>query len=123
MTLAELDQRIPDFAQAVQSSTFNKKVSATLHQLYLYGNYYHPAGFFAQGNAIWSKQANRDLREPGDDFWQFNLYIGYRFLQRRAEARLGLVNIGDRDYRLDPLTLYNELPRERMLVASLKFYF
>ena len=60
---------------------------------------------------------------PGDDFWQFNLYAGYRFLQRRAEARVGLLNLGDQDYRLNPLTLYNELPRQRELTVSFKFNF
>jgi hypothetical protein len=60
---------------------------------------------------------------PGDDFWQYNLAVGYRFWQRRVEARLALLNISDRDYRLNPLTLYNELPRERTLTVGLKFYF
>jgi len=36
---------------------------------------------------------------------------------------LGVLNLADRDYHLNPLTLYNDLPRERTLVASLKFYF
>jgi hypothetical protein len=36
---------------------------------------------------------------------------------------VGVLNITDQDYRLNPLTLYNELPRERTFVASLKFFF
>ena len=31
--------------------------------------------------------------------------------------------ITDEDYRLNPLNLYSELPRERMFYASFKFYF
>ena len=42
---------------------------------------------------------------------------------RRIEARLGVLNLTDHDYRLNPLTLYNDLPRERTIVASLKIYF
>jgi hypothetical protein len=37
--------------------------------------------------------------------------------------RVGLLNITDQDYRLNPLNLYRELPRERTLAASLKFNF
>jgi len=125
LTHAEFDGRFIELDPNVVAgaSALNQDVSATLHQLYLFGNYYHPSGIFGQANAIYSKQINSNPAEPGDSFWQYNLYVGYRFLQRRAEARLGLVNLTDRDYRLSPLTLYNELPRERMLVASLKFYF
>jgi outer membrane receptor for ferric coprogen and ferric-rhodotorulic acid len=103
----------------------NQDVSATLHQIDLYGIFQHSCGFFSQFDAIWSQQSNRGYSPnlPGDDFWQFNLYVGYRFLQRRAEARLGLLNLADQDYRLNPLTLYNELPRERTLMVSLKFNF
>jgi hypothetical protein len=40
-----------------------------------------------------------------------------------VEARVGVLNLADQNYRLNPLTLYNELPRERTFVASLKWYF
>jgi len=59
----------------------------------------------------------------GDHFWQVNLYAGYRFLQRRVELMLGLLNLADRDYQLNPLTLYQELPRARTLAVSGRFYF
>jgi hypothetical protein len=36
---------------------------------------------------------------------------------------VSVLNIFDQDYRLNPLTLYTELPRERTLAVSLKFYF
>jgi len=123
LTHAEFEGHFTELDGVTGASRLNQDASATLHQLYLFGNLYHPSGVFAQANAIWSKQFTSTVVEPGESFWQYNLYVGYRFLQRRAEARLGLLNISDRDYRLSPLTLYNELPRERMLVASLKFYF
>jgi hypothetical protein len=126
LTEADLDAhfyRLPANVGGVQN--FNQDVSATLHQVNLYGIFNHPCGFFTQFNAVWSQQSNRDYSPdiPGDDFWQFNVSAGYRFLQRRVEAAIGLLNITDQDYRLNPLTLYNELPRERTLVASLKIYF
>ena len=96
-----------------------------LHQLTLQAIYNHPSGWFVRGETLWTAQINGGFidREPGDDFWQFNLLAGYRFWQRRAEVSVGVLNLGDRDYQLEPLTLYNELPRERTFVARLSFKF
>jgi len=125
ITDADLDggSNIP--ASVPGASALQPDVRATLNQLYLYVIYQHPCGFFGQFDTVWSEQSNRGYSPglPGDDFWQFNVYAGYRFFQRRAEIRLGVVNLTDRDYRLNPLTLYNELPRERMFTAALKFNF
>jgi len=112
-------------SDAIGASGLKQDVSATLHQVYLYAIYQHRCGFFGQFDAVWSQQSNRGYSPdlPGDDFWQLNLYLGYRFLQRRAEARVGILNLTDQDYRLNPLTLYNELPRERILTLSLKLNF
>jgi outer membrane receptor protein involved in Fe transport len=91
----------------------------------LYALYNHRCGFFSELNAVWSGQDNRHEAEPlsDDNFWQLNAFAGYRFWRRHAEARLGILNITDRDYKLNPLTLYSELPRERTFYASFKFYF
>ncbi|HXJ72467.1 MAG TPA: hypothetical protein VNM37_06425, partial [Candidatus Dormibacteraeota bacterium] len=59
----------------------------------------------------------------GDDFWQWNLYAGYRVWQRRLEFRVGLLNITGQDYRIAPLNLTPELPRERTLVMGLNMVF
>jgi hypothetical protein len=58
-----------------------------------------------------------------DEFWQFNVAAGYRFPKRRAEIAWALLNITDQDYRLNPLTLYAELPRERTFALRFKFNF
>src|SRR6185369_6761087 len=125
ITDADLDggSNIP--ASVPGASALQPDVRATLNQLYLYAIYQHPCGFFGQFDTVWSEQSNRGYSPglPGDDFWQFNVYAGYRFFQRRAEVRLGVVNLTDRDYKLNPLTLYNELPRERMFTVALKFNF
>ena len=108
------------------TAALNQNVSATLHQLDLFTAYNHRCGFFARFDAVWSQQSNRDYYtpgEPGDDFWQYHVFAGYRFWQRRAEVRVGVLNLGDRDYKLNPLTLYSELPRERTFTAGFKFYF
>jgi hypothetical protein len=120
LTHADLDSDSP-----VAGTVLNEDVSAYLHQVYLYAILNHPSGFFGQANAVWTQQSNQDYATdlPGDDFWQFNVYAGYRFWQRRMEARLGIMNLFDQNYRLNPLTLYNEMPRERTLAASFKFYF
>jgi hypothetical protein len=91
----------------------------------LFAIYNHRSGFFAQAEGVWYAQSNRGYAAdlPGDDLWQLNLFAGYRFLQRRVEARLGLLNVTDQDYRLNPLNITPELPRTRTLVASLKFNF
>jgi hypothetical protein len=49
--------------------------------------------------------------------------MGYRFLHRAAEIRVGLLNIADQNYSLNPLNLYDDLPRSRTLSVSFKFFF
>ena len=101
------------------------ELRATLQQLDLHAIYNHPRGFFASAQALWNHQSNAgyDPDLAGDEFWHFNVYAGYRFLQRRGEVTVGLLNIADQDYRLNPLTLYNELPRERTFYCRLRLRF
>jgi Tfp pilus assembly protein PilF len=121
---ADLEDEFLDIPASASASA-RQDVSATLHQVNLFVRVNHHSGFFSQLDTVWSQQSNRGYSPdiPGDDFWQFNIYAGYRFLHRRAELKVGLLNITDEDYRLNPLTLYSELPRERTLAASFKFYF
>ena len=98
---------------------------ATLQDMTLFALYQFPAGFFAQADAIWRAQENQGytVPMPGEDFWQLNVLGGYRFARRRAEMSLGLLNLTGRNYRLNPLNVASELPRQRTLVASLKLSF
>jgi outer membrane receptor for ferric coprogen and ferric-rhodotorulic acid len=98
---------------------------ATLQDLTLFARYQFPTGFFAQVDAIWRAQENHGYTppRPREDFWQFNLFAGYRFAHRRAEVALGLLNLTGRNYRLNPLNVVSELPRQRTLVVSLKLNF
>jgi len=124
---ARLHDQLSDIPVAINPGAVSpdQRLAATLEQLNLYALYNHPSGFFARAEAIWSQQNNRGYSpgEPGDDFWQFNAYAGYRFHHRHAELQAGLLNIADRNYSLNPLTLYNELPRGRTLSVLFKFYF
>jgi tetratricopeptide (TPR) repeat protein len=128
LSRASLDDDVPGISPA-QSGNFslsaNRNVGAVLQQLHLYGIFNHPSGFFAKAESIWSAQSNDGYAAalPGDDFWQFNVFAGYRFPRRLAQIQVGLLNIGNRDYKLNPLNLYSDLPRSRTLFASLKFNF
>ena len=96
-------------------------LDSVLHQLSLDLGFNHPSGVFARFNALWSRQSNRGYApdQPGDDFWQLNAWAGYRFPRRKAEVSVGLLNLTDRNYHLNPLTPYNELPHGRTLAVRL----
>ena len=122
----ELDAQYPVISDAVdRTKHFNRDESGVLQQLSFYAIYNLPCGFFAEADTLWTAQSlHRDLSFlEGDDFWQVNAFAGYRFWRRHAEARVGVLNITDKDYKLSPINLYNELPRERTFYASFKFYF
>ena len=102
-----------------------QRLKATLNQLNLFGIFNHPCGVFAEGEAVWYAQSNDGYKgtEPGDNFWQVNAFVGYRFPRRRAELTLGILNVGDQNYKLNPLNLYSELPRSRTLLVRLNVNF
>ncbi|PWU18296.1 MAG: hypothetical protein C5B50_09485 [Verrucomicrobia bacterium] len=121
LSYAALDSRYLD----VPTDNRSQDQDARLNQLSMYLNYYHPCGFFAQLNSIWMYQYSHGYSPAleSEDFWQWNIWGGYRFLRRAAEVKLGLLNITDRNYRLNPLNLYYDLPRARTLAVSVKLYF
>jgi tetratricopeptide (TPR) repeat protein len=121
---ADLSRRLPAISTTI-TAVARREEEATLHQGRLFLQWNHPSGFFGQFDSIVSKQINAgdDAALAGDYFWQFNLWAGYRFAQRRAEVRVGLLNVTDQDYRLNPLNLTTELPRDRTLSLSLRLSF
>ncbi|HEY6166984.1 MAG TPA: TonB-dependent receptor, partial [Verrucomicrobiae bacterium] len=120
VTHADLSDEFPDLPVAALNNPSSSR-DAILHQVNLNVVFNHRCGFFARFDSLWSNQQNSNL--PDSDFWQHNLQAGYRFLQRRAEVRLGILNLADQDYRLNPLTLHSELLRSRTFAASLKLSF
>ncbi len=121
---AELQESFPDLV-GVPGFAARHRREALLHQLQLDAIYTHPSGGFGQAQGVWTAQDNDGYTpaRPGDDFWQFNVWVGYRFPRRWAEVRVGLLNVADQDYRLNPLSLTTLMPRERTFVAGLKFNF
>lgn len=127
-TRAEMDRRfgdIPATANLVGGFDRAQELEADLHQVNLFALFNHPSGIFGRLDSIWMSQDNGGYspRLGGDDFWQFNAVAGYRFPRRRAQVSIGLLNITDQDYRLNPLNLTGHLPRDRTLVVNLSFNF
>jgi outer membrane receptor protein involved in Fe transport len=118
---------IPDKLPLIYSFSLQprQRTKALLNQLDLTANYNHPCGFFATGGAQWFGQSNYGYApaEPGDSFWQLNVYAGYRSPRRRMELTVGLLNLAGQDYRLNPLNYYNELPHQRTVSMRLRFNF
>jgi outer membrane receptor protein involved in Fe transport len=124
----ELSQRMPRVISDL--SALNRQSRAPwaqledeglLHQLECSARFAHPTGIFAEGQALWFVQDNEAT--PDEDFWQFNLLAGYRFAQRRAELAVGLLNVFDQDYGLNPVNYHPDLPRERTLLVRFQFNF
>ena len=124
---ANLDTRLPQIPEdALDLAAQEQNEHSTLHQVALSLNYQHPRGCFSQWESVWSRQENSGYANParpGDPFWQHNVWVGYRFPRRRAELRVGVLNLADTDYRLNPLNYYQVLPRGRTVVVSLRLNF
>lgn len=100
-------------------------LTSVLNTVNLHANWNHPSGLFSIFSADWVHQDNFGYTPsaPGDDFWECNVYAGYRMFQRRLEFTVGLLNIFDQDYKLEPLNLYNDTARSRTLLARLRLSF
>ncbi len=129
-TLTAVDVTANDFSPVTGTTYTQNHENSTLNEFSLFGNYYLPCGFFSQFQANWWIQHNAynnfaagGVSEPGNDFWQCNLFAGYRFPRRHIEMAVGLVNMFNQGYNIDPVTYYLEQARTRTLVASLKFNF
>jgi len=113
-----------DVVHAGAGGELNQDLQSTWHRWDVWGQYAHSSGFFAQVVGRWNLQSNSGLGHSGDEnFWQMDLYAGYRWWQRRMEARIGLLNVTDQDYRLSPLNVREEYPRQRMIYGSFRFQF
>jgi hypothetical protein len=98
---------------------------ATLHQAEAFIIYNHPSGWFGRLEGYWARQSNVGYSPdiPGDEIFQLNAYAGYRFRRNYGDITVGLLNINDQDYKLNPLNYYNELPRERTFAARVRLNF
>jgi cytochrome c-type biogenesis protein CcmH/NrfG len=122
---AKLQTQLPQLAGVPGVSFFDLNQRAVLHHGQLFLLFNHPSGFFAEWSSDWYHQDNHGYSPglAGDDFWQHNIFAGYVFSHRRAELRLGILNLTDQDYRLNPLNFQAELPRSRTFTTSLRINF
>jgi len=124
LTHSDLRESLPEIPLAALS-TANSRLTSTLQEGDAYLLFDHRSGIYAKLDAHWYGQRNDGFNpgEPYSSFFQENIYLGYRFLHRRAEMQLGILNLAGGDYDLNPLTVYQELPRKRVFEASFNFIF
>jgi hypothetical protein len=122
LTQSDLHGSYPDISQDVITASH---YVSTLQEVDTYVLFNHSSGFYAKLEANWYGQANfgANPAEPYSSFFQENIYGGYRFAHRRAELQLGILNLSGGGYNLDPLTVYQELPRKRVFEAGFNFIF
>jgi hypothetical protein len=137
LTNADISDNLPGLPPGPLQST---KRRALLDQLQLFALYNHPSGFFARAEAVWTNQENwgytGDVNgvivptEPPSDFWQFNLFAGFRFRNNLGEISLGLLDINNQNYELNPLNalytpvdFYDTIATKRTLLVRVRFNF
>jgi hypothetical protein len=49
--------------------------------------------------------------------------FGYRLRRQYGEISVGVLNLTDTDYNLNPLNAYPDLPRERVFAARVRINF
>lgn len=132
LTYSRLHTLYPEVPALVDPALSNIE-QAQLNQLLLFLLYNHPSGLFFRFEALWDTQQNKGYGlsspgitippEPGDDFWQLNAYAGYRFRRNSGEITVGVLDINGANYHLNPLNVYNTLPRSTTAVVTLRFTF
>jgi hypothetical protein len=124
ITQSDLHWVLPDVPVAADPLA-NQTLKATLQEIDTYLLFNHPSGFYAKLEAHWYGQNNSGWTpvEPSVSFAQENIFAGYRFGHRRAELQLGILNLSGGGYDLNPLTVYQELPRKRVFEAGFNFIF
>ncbi|HVM50105.1 MAG TPA: tetratricopeptide repeat protein [Candidatus Acidoferrum sp.] len=123
-THAHLHDQLPNVPVKALASA-DQSVGADLQVLNGYIRFNHPSGFFAVADAYWYHQNNYGYTPalPGDNFPQLNFYVGYYFYRRHGQITLGILDANDRNYHLNPLNYYAELPRKITFTAGLNFVF
>jgi hypothetical protein len=125
LTRSELQSTYPELRPRAGSDLTDK---ATLQELSLYADWNSPTGLFAHVEANGFHQnldddPARKSTRTGDEFVQFNAWAGYRFDRNLCEIAVGVLNIGDADYQLSPLTPYGEIARERTFFVRCRLSF
>jgi hypothetical protein len=103
----------------------SSQTEGDLQQVNFYLLYNHPSGFYALGESHLYLQHNRVSSGSlaDESFNQINLYAGFRFPRQRADITVGVMNLTASDYHLNPINLYEELPRSRVFFGRVRFSF
>ena len=103
---------------------------ALLHRFNLRLQYQHSSGFFARTEGRWFLQDNDGYghsiyssARADESAYQVDLIAGWRFFRRRMEVTVGCLNVTGQDYRLNSLTPYADMPRERVWTGRLRIEF
>jgi len=123
-TGSEVSARRPGLPASVGTAAA-VEARGDLGELWLRLVFNHSSGFFARAESTWYWQKTSATGAPDadDSVNQVNLFAGWRFWRQRGEISVGLLNVGNEDHRLSPLTPYNELPHERVLLGRVKLNF
>lgn len=123
---AELETAFPTLPVGLPGARgLSEDSRSVLGQLRLHAGFHHESGFFAQWASEFLHQAGGgDAARLSDEaVWQHDVWVGYRFPRRRAEVRLGVINLTDQDYRLNPLNDFRPRWRERTFEAAVRIQF
>jgi hypothetical protein len=125
VAFSDLQTIFKDVPKSVAPTLADSRQKATLHQGQIFALYNHPCGFFGSIEGYWARQSNVGYTPdiPGDDIWQLNVYVGYRLRRNFGDITIGFLNLTDKDYKLNPLNYYNELPRDRTLLVRARLNF
>jgi tetratricopeptide (TPR) repeat protein len=119
---AALKTGLPELSYIPDATLISQDERSQLQHVQVYAYFNHPSGLFAEWSSDWYHQRSDGVGSPGpgDDFWEHNIFAGYRFAHRRAEFRMGVVNLTDRIYQLNPLNTQAAPPWRRTFTASLR---
>jgi hypothetical protein len=123
LTSVDLSTHLNLPAGTGDAQLYNLHENSTLNEVSVFANFAVPCGFFSRLQANYWDQFNTFAGEGGDGFCQFNLYAGYRFPHRHIEVMVGVLNVGNQDYHIDPVTYFLEQAHKRTFTTSLKFNF
>ncbi len=122
---AQLNKSTPDLPAGIAPFPEFNDVAAELFTLRCAARWQHPQGWFASAEVnYWSQDNQNYLPDlPDDEFLMINLFLGYRLTMERGEVSIGLLNLLDENYRINPLSNFNQLPREFTVLARARVSF
>jgi tetratricopeptide (TPR) repeat protein len=120
---SDLETHTPGLASLTSNGRAGAR--AELQQLGFSVRYQHASGWFGQAAARWCWQKNLgpSAALANDSFPQVDLYAGYRLPRQWGDLTVGVLNLTDQDYHLNPVNVHPEFPRERVFYVRARFTF